>query len=299
MRHQLQMKYLDTVARVGSIRKAAEFLSITSSALNRRILAMEEDFGVPLFDRVASGVRLNAAGEMVIHQFRIQLADMERVKSQLHDLQGERRGHISIACSQALIVSVLPNAILKYRAEHPNVTFSLRVCTRHSSIEELKSFNADISMVYEPEITADFNSLAAVEQQLHAQFSASHPLNKEGTVRLRDCLEWPLALPTRNNGIRHQLEQAVAQKSIELNIAIESDNFHFLRKVVQQGDFMSFTLPAGLEDNDQLLLHRPIDRNDVKPGMLHVGTLKNRHLPVPAAKFAEQLIETVSTATPL
>jgi len=88
MRHQLPLKYLDTVARVGSIRKAAEQLAITSSALNRRIIAMEKDLGVPLFDRVAKGVRLNAAGELVIHHIRTQLADMDRVKSQIHDLQG-------------------------------------------------------------------------------------------------------------------------------------------------------------------------------------------------------------------
>lgn len=293
MRHQLQMKYLDTVAQVGSIRKAAEYLSITSSALNRRILAMEDDFGVPLFDRFANGVRLNAAGELVVHHFRTQLAEMERVKTQIHDLQGERRGHIAIACSQALLVSVLPNEILKYRAKHPNVSFSLRVCTRHSAIEELQTFNADVVMVYEPDLSSNFHTLAAVEQQLHVQFCSAHPLNQEGPARLRDCLEWPLALPTKSNGIRYQLEQAVAQKSTNLDIAIESDNFYFLRKVVQQGDFVSFTLPAGLQDDANDLLHRPVSRSDINPGMLHVGILKNRHLPVTAAKFAEQLTRSI------
>ena len=52
MRHLLPLKYIDAVAKAGSIRKAAETLAITSTALNRRILAMEEDLGVPIFERL-------------------------------------------------------------------------------------------------------------------------------------------------------------------------------------------------------------------------------------------------------
>ena len=293
MRHQLQMHYLDTVARVGSIRKAAELLAITSSALNRRILAMEEDLGVPVFDRVASGVQLNAAGELLIHHFRTQLAEMDRVKSQIHDLQGERRGHVSIACSQAFMVSLLPNEILKYQKEHPNVTFSLRVCTRSSAAEELRAFNADIAMVFNPELTTGFNSLACTPQSLHVQFHNEHPLNKPGPVRLRDCLLWPQALPTKENGIRHILEKAVAARAAELTVSIESDNFYLLRKMVQQGEMVSFTLPAGLDDENEALVHRPVDEQDIPPALLHIGTLKERHLPVAAAKFAEQLIGSI------
>lgn len=61
MRHLTTLLYIDAVARAGSIRKAADSLSITSTALNRRLLAIEEDLGVPIFERLPRGVRLNAA----------------------------------------------------------------------------------------------------------------------------------------------------------------------------------------------------------------------------------------------
>lgn len=294
MRHQLQLHYLDTVARIGSIRKAAEELAITSSALNRRILIMEEDLGVPVFDRVASGVRLNAAGELLIHHFRTQLAEMERVKSQIHDLQGERRGHVSIACSQALMVSVLPNEIIKYQREHPGVTFSVRVCTRHSAAQELKSFNADIALVFDPEESPDFHTLAKAPQTIQVQFHPKHALNNPGTVRFADCLQWPQALPTKNNSVRFLLERAAAKHSAALNVAIESDNSYLLTVMVQQGNVISFTVPASIQKNQQGILYRAVDERDIPPALLHVGTLKDRHLPVAAAKFAQQLSEVIS-----
>jgi len=61
MRYLRILHYIDTVARIGSIRKAAEDLSLTASALNRRIQDFEAEFGTPIFERLPRGVRLSAA----------------------------------------------------------------------------------------------------------------------------------------------------------------------------------------------------------------------------------------------
>ena len=57
MRYLNSARYVDAVAKAGSIRAAAEVLAITSTALNRRILAMEAELGVR-FRTTAHGVRL-------------------------------------------------------------------------------------------------------------------------------------------------------------------------------------------------------------------------------------------------
>ena len=46
--HAAVLRYFDHVARQGSIRKAAESLSVASSAVNRQILRLEDEIGVPL-----------------------------------------------------------------------------------------------------------------------------------------------------------------------------------------------------------------------------------------------------------
>jgi DNA-binding transcriptional LysR family regulator len=129
--HTLQpLQFVDAIARAGSIRKAAEGLAITSTALNRRLLALEEELGVPIFERLPRGVRLSTAGELLIHHLRSQAADFEKLKGQLADLRGERRGHVSIACSQAFLPYFLPEQIGRYRREHPGVSFGVRVRDR-------------------------------------------------------------------------------------------------------------------------------------------------------------------------
>src|SRR5713226_5815021 len=102
MRHVRILRYVDEIARCGSIRRAAERLNVTASAVNRRVADLEEELGARLFERRPRGVRLTAAGEMFVRYAREQATDMERVKSQIEDLKGLRRGTVRIACSQAM-----------------------------------------------------------------------------------------------------------------------------------------------------------------------------------------------------
>src|SRR5476649_2004153 len=76
MQHTRFLRYVDAVARAGSIRRAAERLHLASSAVNRRILDLEEELGAPIFERLPRGVRLTAAGELFVAYVRRRLADL-------------------------------------------------------------------------------------------------------------------------------------------------------------------------------------------------------------------------------
>lgn len=294
MRHLLTLRFIDAVAKAGSIRRAAETLAITSTALNRRILAIEEDLGVEIFERFPRGVRLSAAGEILIHHIRSQLSDIERVKSQIADLSGERRGHVAIACSQALVPYFLPEQISTYRQDHPAVTFDVLVRDRAAAEQSLIDISADLAIVFEPVRLSEFQILLTIRQPVHAVMRPDHPLASSQSLRLRDCVRFPIALPTAPYGVRHLMELAVRKTSLELQPALESDSFEFLRHYARSENILSFQLPIGLPslDNEDGTVNRPIDVRDVPAGFLYFGQLRGRTLPVAAARFAQQMQET-------
>jgi DNA-binding transcriptional LysR family regulator len=291
MRHLLPLQYVDAVVRAGSIRKAAEALSITSTALNRRILSMEQELGVPIFERLARGVRLSTAGEILIQHVRSQLSDMERVKSQIADLSGVRRGHVAIACSQAVLPVFLPEQIALYRREHPGVTFRVYRRDREVAEQALVDHTADLALVFEPVRLSEFETLLAVQQPIHALMCKGHPLAKLGTVRLRDCLRYPIAMPTHLYGVRKVLDAATLRSSIKLQPAIESDSFEFLRHHARQDRTISFQIPIGIAAGRKVGedVSRPIDHRDVPPGILYLGQLRGRSLPIAVNRFATQI----------
>ena len=293
MKHLLPLTYIDAVSKAGSIRKAAETLAITSTALNRRILAMEEELGVPIFERLARGVRLTTAGEILIHHIREQLTDMERVKSQIADLTGERRGHVSIACSQALLSFFLPEQIAVYRKEHPAVTFSVLLRDRAAAEQALTDFSADLQLVFEPIRLFEFQTLLNIRQPLHAVMAKDHPLAARESLRLRECLQFPLALPTEEFGVRQLLEAAIRRTSLSLDPVVVSDSFEFLRSHAITENIIAFQIPIGLPGNDDHseIVSRPVAAQDVPPGLLYFGQLRGRTMPVAAARFAHQMTE--------
>lgn len=295
MRTLLPLRYFDAVARAGSIRKAAETLAITSSALNRRILAMEEDLGAELFERLPNGVRLSAAGEIYLHHARMQLSDIERVKSQIADLGGIRRGHVAVACSQALLTSFLPQQIAQYREEFPAVTFSVNLRDRDQAEAALTNLSADLALVYEPVRMNDFHILLQAHQPLYALMRNDHPLAQKPEIRLIDCLNYPIALPTTAYGVRHLLELALRHNPATLEPAIESDSFEFLRQQTICSDLLSFQIAVGLpqEAAELGLITREIPSRDVPQGSLYLGQLRGRTLSVAAAKFANQLVQSL------
>ncbi|MGJ8679366.1 LysR family transcriptional regulator [Paraglaciecola sp.] len=297
MRHLQDYYFFKKIAETGSIRKAAKSLTITSTALNRRILALENELGTEMFERLPKGVKLSAAGEVFLHHVREQLTDIEKVKSQISDLRGERRGHIKIACSQALLPFFLPNQINLYRNQHPHVTFNVQRRDRKAAEQELIDMNADIAVVFEPELLTDFHILSASKQPTYAIVSKDHPLAIKSKIKLSDCIEYPLALPTKEYGLRQILDRKANRAFYKLEPVIESDSFEFLRYEASLGKCVTFQIEVGLPKDLSFMNMTAIkiDEQDLPPGEVYVGQLKGRTLPVAAAKFAQQLVSTLES----
>jgi DNA-binding transcriptional LysR family regulator len=290
MRHLQTLRLIQDVARVGSIRKAAEDLNITSSALNRRIQRFEEEFGAQIFERLPRGVRLNPAGELLMHHIRVQVSDLDRIRSQVADLSGARRGHVSIACSQALNPVFLPDQIARYRAVHPGVTFSVMVRDRAAAERELGNFSSDLALVFEPIYLVDFEVIKAIPQPICAVMAEDHPLATKADLRLHDCLDAPHIVPSADYGVRHLLEQATRGRSRQLNPVVEADSFELMRQYVLYERAVSFQIPIGLSPNiDTRLTFRELRERDIRPGLLLLGQMRGRTLPVASAKFALQI----------
>ncbi len=297
MRHLTPLRYVEEVAKAGSIRRAADLLAITASALNRRILSLEAELGVPIFERLPRGVRLNTAGEILLHHIRNQVSDMARVRSQIDDLSGVRRGHVSIACAQALMPYFMPRQIEAYRGAHQAVTFNALVRDRDSAEQALAGYAADIALIFEPSRFADFQTIMTVRQPVHCVMARDHPLAGREIVRLGECLNYRLALPVAPDGLRSLLEGVASRAGSHLAPAVESDSYEFLLNYAASGDMVSFQIPVGIPEASARpdLVSRLVDPRDIPPSLLYMGQLRGRVLPIAAARFADRLAATFAS----
>ena len=298
MRFMTSLRFIDVVAREGSIRKAADKLAITSTALNRRILQIEDEIGQPLFERLPGGVRLNTAGEIFLQHIRSQFADLARVQSQIADLSGIRRGHVQIASGADALRRFLPEAIAGYRAKHPAVSFDLARCYGEEAEARLFSLESDIALIFAPIRAAHVHVAATLRQQVHCVMPADHRLAGRDVVRIRDLAGEPLVLPTPQSGVRQLLDTALLRRNVDLQVVLESDSFEFMQNFLHFEPAMFFQIPIAINTGeagaqlrpDDRLVSIPIEPADLPAGTLHICHLKGRVLPVAAAKFLDEII---------
>ncbi len=289
MRHLQTLAFIDRIARCGSLRSAAEELGITPSALNRRILAVEEELGVQIFERHPAGLRPNIAGEILLEHIRNQLADMERVKSRIADLSGMRAGHVRIATTREPVAYFLPGLIRDHLLEFPAVTFSVNLLGRGEAENSLLDNSNDIAFVFEPVHRQNLQTVFSAPQELLAVLSADHPLAARGRLHIYECADFPLLLPQRPEGIRQILDEIAARTGITLRPAVESNSLELLRLMSQNRQAISFCLPVNRRPDLQAagLVALPLHTRGVPSGVLVAGHLKGRTLPVAAARFLE------------
>jgi len=113
------------VARCGSFSDAAAVLGLTQSGISRRILRLEEDVGVELFERTASGVVLTRIGA----EYAQEVAAALDVLTNLGDrsLKRQAQGRLTLSCSRAVGELWLVPRLSALSAEFPNLELKLRV----------------------------------------------------------------------------------------------------------------------------------------------------------------------------
>ncbi len=284
-------RYLDEVARVGSVRQAAERLHVTPSAVLRRIQDVEQDLGVPVFERTIAGVQLTAAGEILIRWIRSQNADLKRVYSQIEELSGLRRGEVRIACSQAVANGLLPEEIAVFRAQHPLVSFVCSVTDHDTALQMLARYETDLVLIFNPPKVAELQPVISIGQQLVAVMAATHPLAEQDQLKMRDCLEYPVALPNAHFGGRQIIDEMLATSSSRLNLVLEANSFEMLGAYVALSDALTFQIDIGARhwQTDPRFKVRTLADAAIAHRPLVMGQLKGRSLPLAAAKFSVQL----------
>ncbi len=287
--------YVDAVARHGSIRKAADALHIASSALNRRILDLEGELGSPLFERLPRGVRATAAGELFLAFARRSMKELRQVEEQIEGLKGLVHGEVRIAVAESVTGRMLPDAIREYQRQHPGIRFSVTVEGPQRINEALLRDQADLVLTHETPDTPEISVLASVTQPLCALVAPEHPLASRSTLRLVDCVEYPIALPDHTLAARSLIDAALKRAAAEFEPAIVSNSIEATKVFARTCQGVCFSFRIGNKPDVSGMVAVPLTDWGLADARLNLAYRRGRVLPVAAAAFAEQLTEVLKT----
>ena len=113
--------YVLEVYKEKSFSKAAQNLFISQPSLSARIKKIEDQIGVPLFDRSTSPLQLTESGRIYIQAAQEILQIEQSVENQINNLNTLKTGHLSIGASNLFAAYVLPSLIAHFKQKYPHI----------------------------------------------------------------------------------------------------------------------------------------------------------------------------------
>lgn len=120
-----QLRNVVAVVERGSLRAGAKHLGLAQPAVSRSIKELEQELGLTLFVRNKFGMTLTNAGEVFVRRAKAIQAEFARTLEEMEHLKGDDRGTITVGCSSATLLAIVPKIINRFQAKYPNIRIKL------------------------------------------------------------------------------------------------------------------------------------------------------------------------------
>ena len=242
MIENFRMRVFRCVAHHLNFSRAAEELLLTQPAVTQQIKALEDDFGVPLFDRGGGRITLTPGGEALLpYAERLKVLGEEAIGA-VAGAYGQHAGELTIGASQTIAQYVLPRLLAGFRNRHPKVTVIARSGNSDTMLEALLSREIQLALIEGPEQRRDLHIEAFMEDHMVLVVPAGHEwAGRE--VAPEDLYGERLLMREFGSGSRRVVEQALSSAGLkpkQLCIAMEIDSTEGLLSAVEVGLGVTF-----------------------------------------------------------
>lgn len=229
------LRYFVEVSRAGSIRKASETLNVAASAIDRQILRAEQELGVALFERLPGGLRPTAAGELLLNCANAWRKDLERVRAQMADLVGLRRGHVRIAVIDALSKGFAPRVVRQMREDFPGLTFGVKVLDNVAVLDSVIRGDVDFGLVLNPQSSKDAAVRSHHDIVLGFVAPPGHEFAQREERRFTHCAGHPMVTPAEPLALCEQVRALESATGVRMSAVASADNIQMIKSLVADG----------------------------------------------------------------
>ena len=197
-----------TVAEAGGFARAAGRLKLTQPAASRQILALEEELGVSLFDRIGRRLQLSSEGEDLLQRSRQLLQDAAQLEERARALKGGQVGILRVGAPTQVIENLLAPFVPRYQRHYPGVEVHL---TEAANIQLRNHVDrGDVHLGILPSGHDALHGRLLYPIYVTAAVSPIHPFARLRVVEISDLEKKPLLLMNRQllSGLRSWFEAA-------------------------------------------------------------------------------------------
>lgn len=230
-----QLRTFQSVARHLSFNKAAGQLNYAQSSISAQIMALEEELGVRLFDRLGRRILLTEAGERLL-QYAEKILDL--ADETLTEIVGSNdpKGSLTIRIPESLGVHSLVPVIKGFRSSFPGVRLDLITCAHEDLQRDLRKGVTDLAFLLAESIqAADLGVEILGFESILLVASPDHPLSRKKVVHTWDLHGETVLLSKVDCSYRRTFERILKEARVDPGAPLVFHSVETLKRCVIQG----------------------------------------------------------------
>lgn len=231
--------YFSEVARSGSLRRAAEKLHISASAINRQILQAEASFGTPLFERLPEGLRMTTAGELLYDNILRWQREFRATQQKFDELQGLKRGTVSVGMVQALSEGSIATTFGRIIDSCPWLALELRVGGSQEVCQKIRDAELDFGLILDPDGQAGLSVLAFAELEMGVILPPDHPLAVNRVLSMGELSEERHIVPGDPLIVHDRVAMLYQRYDLAPGNMISCNDIRLIKSLIRQGSGVS------------------------------------------------------------
>lgn len=240
-----QLQVFEATARLLSFRKAADELHLSQPAVSMQIKQLEENVGLPLFEKLGKQIYMTEAGREIYHYSRSIGQLLTEADEVIDGLKGAHQGRLTISVASTANYFV-PALLGTFHERFPGVTVSLDVTNRETLLRQLEENLVDLVVMGQPPEGANLEAGTFMENPLVIVAPPDHPLAKQKNIPFTRLEDEVFLTRERGSGTRGAIERFFEQHGVQLNTGMEIASNEAIKQSVQAG------LGLGLLSRDTL-----------------------------------------------
>ena len=286
-----QLQYFLMVAQEQSFAKAAKKTYVSQQALSKSVLSLEQELGVPLFERLPHGVELTVYGQTLLKKaYRITNSVNEAV-SEIHNM----KDHVSRTIQLAITTGVEDTFQIKDLLQFQDIYPQYRISTIASTDREIERWmveeRIELGILGARGDSSKLDFMCLRESATLLAVNKDNPLSQRPSVCLEDLKEESFISGASDYYANNRIQALCNLYGFTPDIRHQTENITYIAELVDNNQGIFLCPATSMESFNYPNIRLVPIRDDPKIFSVHLATKKHRQLSEGAALFRDFILE--------